>query len=265
MEEKACPYCAETIKAEAIRCKHCQADLSATASTQAAKPISLGKILLWIVLLPIIAFGALMIFGAMSDNSSRKSSGLSSGSSSSPRADQQVWLDSSAIGCMTLSDLGSALDHYSRAEYTAWAEITGSRYCFRQSDVDANISWTVMQVRGDHMQIGLKIASEYSKNPDLGKLNYWTLTSWALFTRPSALPTAPPELSTNPVKLKVGSKSKPATFAAPVRTTADLSTPIKRGVSIGAVVQVYQLDAGMARISKDGQPPEWIIPEMLEW
>lgn len=27
-ETKACPYCAETIKAAAIRCKHCQADLT---------------------------------------------------------------------------------------------------------------------------------------------------------------------------------------------------------------------------------------------
>ena len=26
--EKQCPFCAEKIKAEAIRCKHCQADLS---------------------------------------------------------------------------------------------------------------------------------------------------------------------------------------------------------------------------------------------
>ena len=263
--EKQCPFCAETIKAEAIRCKHCQADLSAGPSTPAAKPGSLGKILLWIVLAPIIAFGVLMIFGAMSDRSSRQAGGSSSTTPSTPRADQQVRLDSSAIGCMTLTDLDRALDHYARAEYTAWAEITGSRYCFHQSDVSTSISWTVMQVRGDHMQIGLKLASEYSKNPDLGKFNYWTLTKWALFTGAPGVPGDPAASPPKSVTLKVGSKSKPATFAAPIRTSADPSAAIKRGVKIGAVVQIYQLDAGMARISKDGQPPEWIVPEMLDW
>lgn len=265
MEEKACPYCAETIKAEAIRCRHCQADLTTSASAQTTKPGSWGKILLWIVLTPVIAFGALMIFSAMSDRSSLQSGGSSSSSPSTPRADQQVWLDSSAIGCLTGSDLDRALDHYARAEYTAWAEITGSRYCFHQSNVSSDISWTVMQVRGDHMQIGLKLASEYSKSPELGRLNYWTLTKWAVFAKPPSISGDPATPQAKSPTLKVGSKSKPATFAAPIRATADPSTTIKRGVKIGAVVQVYQLDSGMVRISKDGQPPEWIIPEMLEW
>lgn len=43
-DTKACPFCAETIKAAAIRCKHCQADLTSPASqgaSQRAAPVEL--------------------------------------------------------------------------------------------------------------------------------------------------------------------------------------------------------------------------------
>ena len=74
MEEKKCPYCAEMIKAEAIRCRFCGSDLK-----KSSKNIPTG----W-GLLMIVATTIGIIYAGVNDNSdsSRAASGTSSGSES---------------------------------------------------------------------------------------------------------------------------------------------------------------------------------------
>ncbi len=42
-EAKLCPFCAEEIKANALRCKHCKTDLADTTSDQQAVATKTGK------------------------------------------------------------------------------------------------------------------------------------------------------------------------------------------------------------------------------
>lgn len=64
--EKKCPFCAETIKSEAVRCKHCQADLSQAIVLPPGytdKPKGMGSfaktmLLLLAVVVAFLSFGA---------------------------------------------------------------------------------------------------------------------------------------------------------------------------------------------------------------
>lgn len=72
LSEKQCPFCAETIKAEAIRCKHC--GLSLLTGTSDGQPPKTARkpIWPWVVLTPILLLGAMMLIGALSGPPSEK-------------------------------------------------------------------------------------------------------------------------------------------------------------------------------------------------
>ncbi|WP_404941619.1 hypothetical protein [Pseudomonas danubii] len=281
-DTRPCPACAETIKNAAIKCRHCGADVAAdTARPGRSLPEALASSTVTVApsgpdlpkassiefkylcfaLICVIISAAIYHLTRAAPNVTRQPEQQAY----VPKADDQIFLDLAAFGCMSAGDFDRAIDHYNRGEYSAWADITVSKYCFFQKDVSPDISWTVMQVRDGAMQVGLKRAAEYSKNPDLGRFNYWTLTKWATATRKVASTPAETVSAAAPSNLKAGYKSKPAKAAYPVHDAPGGLSPAIRKLSIGESVTIYRIVDGWARITPPKSKDEWIIPELLDW
>lgn len=94
-------------------------------------------------------------------------------------ADQVVVMSKSSFGCEYLNKLDEAISHYNKKEFSAWAQITGDKpYCFSGSSLAENQTWTVLQIKGNLMQIGLTTQNQIDIDPDRNKHNYWTVTAW---------------------------------------------------------------------------------------
>lgn len=180
-DTRSCPLCAESIKNAAIMCRHCGADVEASTSPattdQALQNSSSNR--------PFIALCTVLvalIVGVVTYRvtpSQPASFAQAAADSYRPKPDDLIELSPVAFGCVSEINFSQSLFYYNRSEFTAWADKTKGADCFHQRDVKPGLAWTVLQIQDEFMQIGLKQATEYSKNPEIGRFKYWTLERWA--------------------------------------------------------------------------------------
>jgi hypothetical protein len=51
-------------------------------------------------------------------------------------------------------------------------------YCFYSATLKPGQTWTVMQIKGNSMQIAQTTVNQYRLDPSRNKHQYWTATRW---------------------------------------------------------------------------------------
>jgi hypothetical protein len=70
--ERNCPYCAEPIKVEALKCKHCGTSLLTGTTTGEPPKRQRKPIWPWFVLVPLVLFLVILVIGHLSGPLSEK-------------------------------------------------------------------------------------------------------------------------------------------------------------------------------------------------
>jgi hypothetical protein len=72
-----------------------------------------------------------------------------------------------------------AIKHRENGEFSAWARIVDNApYCFNGASQKVGQTWTVLQIKGDTMQIALTTARQYEMDKSREQYAYWTATRW---------------------------------------------------------------------------------------
>ena len=94
-------------------------------------------------------------------------------------ADDEISMSPNAFGCEYLSKFAEAVQHYESRELSAWAAIVNDEpYCFSGISLKAGQKWTVVQVRGNLMQISQTTYEQYQTDPTRHGHSYWTQVAW---------------------------------------------------------------------------------------
>lgn len=105
------------------------------------------------------------------------------------RAEQEVKVDGGSYGCESPERFQQAADHFNRGEYSAYAKITMNKpFCFSGKYLENGQTWTVLQVRGDMVQIGQATLKQHENDPSLRGHSYWTLKKWVYQPTASSRP-----------------------------------------------------------------------------